>query len=225
MIAVFVRPATPGRTKTRLIPALGPERAALLYRAMACDVLAQACAVPGRVVEVWVAGALQDPDLDFAPPALVRASQPDGSLASRILHTLEVGLVRHGPTMVLGSDAPGLSHLHLEAAFGRLREADVVLGPSADGGYTLIAARRSHPRMFEGVRMSTRHALSDTRNACLHAGLSVALTTPWFDVDRPADLTTLHGLLALSPGLAPHTAAALGLFSVARVLTASPPLR
>ena len=209
MIAVFVRPATPGRAKTRLISALGAEGAATLYRAFAQDVITQACAVRGRQVALWVAGAIDDPDLSYAPAALSRLSQPERDLGTRMLTALDAGLARSAQAMVVGSDAPGLLASDLHLAFERLHDADVVLGPSADGGYTLIAARRTHPRMFEGVRMSSVHALADTRRACLAVGLSCALCPPWFDIDTPADLGTLRGLLSVDPSRAPHTAHAL----------------
>jgi glycosyltransferase A (GT-A) superfamily protein (DUF2064 family) len=114
--------------------------------------------------------------------------------------------------MVVGSDAPGLLAADLHDAFMRLRDADVALGPSADGGYTWIAARRTHPRMFEGVRMSSPHALADTKRACLANGLSCALGPPWFDIDTPADLSTLRALLTVDPSRGPHSARALHAF-------------
>lgn len=209
MIAVFIRPATPGRAKTRLIPALGAHGAALLYRAMAADVIREACAVPARVVTLWTAGAIDDPDLGFAPPALPRRAQPESDLGTRMLTALNAGIAERGQAMVVGSDAPGLLASDLSDAFLRLEHADVVLSPAADGGYTAITARRTHPRMFEGVRMSSPHALADTKRGCLALGLSCALGLPWFDVDTRADLGTLRALVALDPARAPHTASAL----------------
>ena len=51
-LAVFGRPATPGRTKTRLIPVLGEAGAARLYRGFVLDVLAQARAVTHGNIKV-----------------------------------------------------------------------------------------------------------------------------------------------------------------------------
>jgi len=209
VIAVFVRPALAGGAKTRLIPALGAEGAALLYRAMAGDVIEQAClASPGNVV-CWVAGISSDADLDFIPPTLPRRAQPQLDLGDRMRIALEYGIESAGRALVVGTDAPGLSAATMLRSLADLSRQDAVLGPAADGGYTSIGARRTHPAMFEGVRMSTCHALADTQRACEAAGLSVGLGEPWFDIDTPADLTTLHALIGTAPGRAPRTAQAL----------------
>ncbi len=209
MIALFVRPATPGRAKTRLISALGAQGAARLYRAMALDVIDQARCVPSHSLTLWTAGATNDSDLAFLPDDLPRRAQLESDLGARMLAALQTTLKSCEHAMVLGSDAPGMDASALSRGFDQLRQADVVLGPAADGGYTLIAAKRTHARMFEGVRFSSRHALADTQHACVQAGLTIGLVAPWFDVDIPADLSTLRALLAVAPGRAPHTAATL----------------
>lgn len=216
MIAVFVRPARAGYAKTRLIPALTAQGAALLYRAMAADVLEQACLTsPGRVV-CWVAGAIDDPCLDFVPEQVPRMSQPEADLGTRMRVALEHGIGTSGRCLVVGTDAPGLSTTMLAACLGALDTSDVVLGPSADGGYTSIAARVTHAAMFEGVHMSTKHTCSETKQACERAGLSVSLGEPWFDVDCPADLTTLHALIGSAPERAPRTAQTLAKLTAQR---------
>ncbi len=211
VIAVFLRPATPGRVKTRLIPKLGVEAATALYRAFAGDVIEHARAVQGASTTLWVAGRVDDPDLAYAPPALPRSAQPEADLGTRMRVALLAGLDGGGLSLVVGSDVPTLPAQLLADAFSALERHDVVLTPSADGGYMVIAARRTHPAMFSGVRMSTRHALTDTVLACERGGLRVGLTAPWFDVDTPTDLETLSAQLALAPGMAPRTARALGM--------------
>jgi rSAM/selenodomain-associated transferase 1 len=209
VIAVFLRPATPGRVKTRLIPRLGVETATALYRAFAGDVIEHASGVQGASTTLWVAGRVDDPDLAPAAPELPRRAQPEADLGTRMRVALLAGLDGAGQSLVVGSDVPSLPARLLADAFCALERHDIALTPSADGGYMVIAARRTHPAMFSGVRMSTRHALADTVLACEQAGLSVGLTAPWFDVDTPTDLDILRAQLALAPGMAPRTAGVL----------------
>ena len=68
-----------------------------------------------------------------------------------------------------------------------LATADVVFGPSDDGGHVLIAARRVQPDMLSGVSWGTETALAESLASVQRAGLSVATLDPRWDVDEPAD--------------------------------------
>ena len=99
----------------------------------------------------------------------------------------------YGKALIVGSDAPTLPMAQLCEAAAALDSADVVLGPSEDGGFTLIGATRVAAAMFRGVTWSR----PDTRRACAaalqDAGLVAAETrTKGYDVD------TLSGLRRLA---------------------------
>jgi len=68
-----------------------------------------------------------------------------------------------------------------------LDEVDVVLGPSEDGGYVLIGARRVLPGMLADVAWGTEKALSQTCDRLTQAGLSFRLLPQRWDVDEPED--------------------------------------
>src|SRR5205823_2404372 len=69
-----------------------------------------------------------------------------------------------GPVVLVGGDIPALGPRHVAAAFRVLGGHDLVFGPVEDGGFWLVGARRSPLffGLFEGVRWSSPHALSDT---------------------------------------------------------------
>ncbi|MFQ5600056.1 MAG: DUF2064 domain-containing protein [Candidatus Krumholzibacteriia bacterium] len=130
------------------------------------------------------------------------------------------------PTLIVGSDSPslgpgklrrGLERLGATAGAstpaaagsgdpsttvggGRTQDAsaspDVVLGPTADGGYYAIGVRRPFPGLLRGVAWSTEHALEDTRRHAGELGLRVELLEAWSDVDHPEDLHTLARQIA-----------------------------
>ena len=118
-------------------------------------------------------------------------------------------LDRAPAALLVGSDLPTLPTVPLLAAASVLREdrSDVVLGPSADGGFYMIGARGDAPRLGPGVRWSTAHALADTRARL--APRRVAMVRPWYDMDTPEDLRLLRAHLALAPEAAPRTTAVL----------------
>jgi hypothetical protein len=76
-----------------------------------------------------------------------------------------------------------------------------VLGPAADGGYYLVAAKAAHPELFEGVPMGTDTVLEVTLRRAATAGLEVGLLAPMRDLDRIEDLRAAldAGELAASP--------------------------
>ena len=118
--------------------------------------------------------------------------------------------------VMIGSDLPTLPPAHVRGAIERVAPRTVVLGPSDDGGYYLIAlaappAGMPVPDLFSGIRWSTPSALDDTRAAAGRAGLTVTLAPGWHDVDDAADLARLRADLrdAATRARAPATAGVL----------------
>ena len=105
--------------------------------------------------------------------------------------------------IMVGSDVPTLPVDHVRQAIDAVNSQTVVLGPTTDGGYYLMAlACRAEggvavvPDLFSRVRWSTSDALADTREAAQNAGLHVAVVPPWYDVDDEDGLTRLRAELA-----------------------------
>ena len=112
--------------------------------------------------------------------------------------------------ILIGTDVPHLRDQWLDEAEAALDSADVVLGPTDDGGYYLIAMRQPHD-LFSGIEMSTARVLADTLTKAHAAGLTVHLLARTFDIDEADDLSRLRALLEhdrVQPPL-PHTAALL----------------
>lgn len=127
------------------------------------------------------------------------------------------------PVVAVGGDSPGLTAAHLRAALDRLGDHPdrVVAGPSPDGGFYLIAARRPIPGLASGVRWCRRDALASLRRLLAAAGRELVLIAPLADLDRPADL---HRWLARAAALAALPGRVLG--SLLRLLAelARPPI-
>jgi glycosyltransferase A (GT-A) superfamily protein (DUF2064 family) len=128
--------------------------------------------------------------------------QEEGDLGIRMLHAVNAALSGRRPqAVIVGTDAPTLPASHLETVLSS--PADVTLIPTEDGGYCVIACRRTHPDMFRGVRWSGPFTLKDTFKAAWECGLTTAVGPAWFDVDTPGDLARL----AAGPAVPRHTAA------------------
>src|SRR5262249_62418629 len=94
--------------------------------------------------------------------------------------------------------------------FGERGGARVAPGRAREGGSSLLGCVPPLPPLFEGVRWSTPHVLTDTVARLTDGGPQVAVLPPWYDVDTLDDWRMLQGHLSLlrhagvEPGV-PHT--------------------
>ncbi len=190
-LIVFTRLPSPGATKTRLIPAIGPLQAAELQRRMTERTIATARQLNDVCMEVRYAGGTELKMRDWLGGGLMYRPQCGGDLGQRMEcafdDALDEGCER---IVIVGSDCPALTSRRMGEAFDALSESDVVLGPSIDGGYYLIGLRRS-AALFEGVEWGTDSVLASTLKKAESLGLSVKQLGELADIDRPEDLAQL----------------------------------
>jgi glycosyltransferase A (GT-A) superfamily protein (DUF2064 family) len=87
--------------------------------------------------------------------------------------------------------------------------ADVVLGPSEDGGYYLVGMRRVVPELFRDVAWGSAAVYAETVRRCTALGLRRTDLLSAFDVDTGADLVRLAGLIRDGAVRLPRTEEAL----------------
>ena len=116
------------------------------------------------------------------PAGIAVVGQGPGDLGERMRRALAA--CPPGPAVLIGSDIPDLATTHIADAFRLLGSHDLVFGPTRDGGFWLIGARRSPrlPPLFGPVRWSSRYALADTL-ANLQRRVSVGFAVGLEDVD------------------------------------------
>ena len=180
-VLIAAKAPLPGRAKTRLSPPLSPALAARLAEAFLTDVLAVARTVDAAAGFLCPAADAADLRRRFAGVPLV-VQEGDG-----LTGALATGV--RGGAVVLAGDAPGIRPEAITAAASA--GADVVLGPTRDGGFGLIRMRCVRPEIFDGIRWSTGSVLDQTVAASRAAGLSVALLDPVADVDTVDDLAAI----------------------------------
>jgi uncharacterized protein len=206
-VAIFARAVVPGKTKTRLIPALGPDGAARFHQALVSDALGKVAGLKGRAAcDLFIAsGPLPK---EMVPRAFECRRQQGRDLAQRLSRAF-AGLLRaHSRAVVIGTDSPALAPSILRLALEELCTTDAVLGPCLDGGYYLVGLRRTCRGLFSGVRMGTEFAFRDTLGSLLRHGFSCSVLETCTDVDVPDDLSALKKFLTKNPAarrLAPHT--------------------
>ncbi len=188
VLFIFARAPAYGAVKTRLARDVGAAEALRFQRNALRAVIRRFGASPrfDVVLAITPGRRLSDPAF---PRGLARVDQGRGDLGQRMLRTLR--LAGRRPALLIGSDIPEAQARHLDEALRALARARFVLGPTEDGGYWLIGARMPWlvtPRLLDGVRWSSRHALADT-SAML--GDVALLSETLSDVDDGESLSRL----------------------------------
>ena len=179
-LAIFARAPVLGEVKTRLAATVGRQAALAVYDELVA--LTLTTLGPGKgafAPEIWVAG--DSIDVDAWRRRFRVVAQPDGDLGTRMAAAFEDGV-----DVLVGCDIPPLTASYVNRALAALDDADLVLGPTEDGGYCLIAMNEPHPEIFADIPWSTGQVLAATQHAAAH--LRVALLERLWDVDDEVGL-------------------------------------
>ncbi len=191
-LIIFTRYPEPGKTKTRLIPALGAEKAAALQRQMTEYTLSQVRELQKErlvTAEVRFAGGDRTLMVGWLGSDLIYKPQGEGDLGTRMARSLSLACQDNVDSVVIiGTDCPGLNAQLMAKAFKQLHAQDLVLGPALDGGYYLLGLRYFIPELFIGINWGTAEVLQQTVDIATQLNLSVAYLPQLADVDRPEDL-------------------------------------
>ncbi|MDE3012215.1 MAG: TIGR04282 family arsenosugar biosynthesis glycosyltransferase [Pseudomonadota bacterium] len=189
-IIIFAKAPVAGQVKTRLIPALGAERAAALARRMFQHTVDVAVAAAIGPVEVCAAPDRSDPAWHGVevPAALAWSAQGDGDLGMRMARAAQRTLADGQAVLLIGTDCPGLQVRHLHEAEAGLRDHDAVIAPTTDGGYFILGLKQHLPAIFERMSWSTREVAFQTIARLARHRRSVRVQPMLRDVDEAADL-------------------------------------
>jgi len=192
-----------GEVKTRLCPPLDPVQAAALARCFLQDRVEQIMAIAGADPIVAFTPRERGTELRALLPEGVRLVPQTGVDLGARLDRLLTDLLAEGyaGAIAVDADSPTLPTRFLAEACAHLldRAADVVVGPSEDGGYYLIGLRRAARALFRDIPWSTPAVLAETVSRARGLGLRLVLLPTWFDVDTGEDVARLRA----TPGATP----------------------
>ena len=191
-LIIFTRYPEPGKTKTRLIPALGVEGAANLQRQMTEYTLSKVKQVQqstGISFEVRFAGGNLQLMQNWLGTELIYQLQGEGDLGKRMENSFLSAFNRGAQeVIIIGIDCPGVNAQVLTKAFDKIQNCDLILGPAVDGGYYLIGLRRAIGKLFTNIDWGTAKVLQQTVDIAEQLNLSIAYLRTLADVDRKEDL-------------------------------------
>lgn len=196
-LIIFTRFPQPGKSKTRLISALGPEGAAALQQKMTEKIGAEALALKkqrGIPVTCFFSGGSRESMAAWLGDSFDYKQQCGGNIGRRMSDAFTRTFQYTSEAIILvGSDIPELTAKILGDAFITLQNSDAVFGPSRDGGYYLLGLNGKNQQqliktVFERIPWSTSKVLTTSINRLMDSGYSCSLLKTLQDIDRPEDL-------------------------------------
>lgn len=191
-LLIFLKYPMPGLVKTRLAAAVGAEVASEIARTCAELTLEHLRAVRSETTLYVDPPDAMDQVQAWLEWSEVMRPQQGTTLGERLAHaTAEAFTEGASRVVVIGTDSPWLGRHEIEQAFEALADAEVVLGPTEDGGYYLLGLGRPLPALFQGIPWSTASVFSETTAKAQALGLRVQTLSLGYDVDRLEDLQRL----------------------------------
>lgn len=193
---MFAKYWQPGQVKTRLAKSIGEDKAALVYRAFV-ETLLLRFASTGSPQVVF---SPDDRESEFrelgrlanGPDSWQFYPQGEGDLGIRMRRYFQRAFADGVRLAILiGSDSPTVPTGYVNQARRLLELHEVVLGPTDDGGYYLVAARDEVPPIFSGIDWSTDLVWLQTIGWLQQHRVKFAVLPAWYDVDDVQDLHRL----------------------------------
>lgn len=190
-LIIFTRYPEVGKTKTRLIPALGEKGAAKLQQKLTEDTIQKLSQVPVKF-RVYFSGGNEKLMKKWLGDNFSYYPQSEGNLGDRLIAALKETFSEEvEKVVIIGIDCPDLDASLINQAFSELSDKDVVLGKAEDGGYYLIGLRDCISELFQGITWGTDQVLQQTVAIAEKLDLKISYLPMLNDIDTPQDLERL----------------------------------
>ena len=196
LIQLFAKPPVKGKVKTRLIPELGESVATDIYR-YCLDYTIGLVRQSGIDYQLWLSEESQDSIFRDQPYSLQQGTDLGSRMLSAIKSRLEQNANEDSGVILIGSDCLDLTATHLQQAIDALRNHDLVLLPTFDGGYALIGCRRVDAELFANVDWGQKRVLQKTLENAKFLNYRVSLLETVRDIDRLQDVNNYAELKSL----------------------------
>ncbi len=189
-VMVFAKAPIAGEVKTRLGKALGMRQASMIYQKLLFQLLNKLHESKICRIELWCYPNTRHPFFqkcarDFN---LSLRKQTGSDLGLRMMNAIKSGLCRNRFALLMGSDIPTIEIKDIELVSQYIHaKSDVVIIPTHDGGYGLIAMRKSCPELFKNMHWSTKSVLEQTLLRIKRKGLACKLLSAKPDIDIKTD--------------------------------------
>jgi hypothetical protein len=190
-----------GKTKTRLESHLKAEECADLHRAFLKD-------INSKFLNLKKVYTRLDLYLSYTPPKneklfndlidneFIRIPQSGKNLGERMYNAVTDAYQNSKlPVIITGSDLPLLNLDIFTEALAGLKERDIVIGPSKDGGYYLLGMKKPEKSLFDFENWGNQSILDKTIKEASRHNLKSHFLPEASDVDTFKELLDLRAKL------------------------------
>ena len=160
LVLVFCKNQIIGKVKSRLALKIGQKKAFLIYSELV-DKTASIVNSLSSEVHIYYSDYIEEND-KFNSSKIKKFIQKGNNLGDRIINALNISFKNFSPVVVIGSDLWKLEISDIEDTFRILKNKNVVIGPSNDGGYYLIGMNYLDTKIFENKNWGQESVLNDT---------------------------------------------------------------
>ena len=185
-LIIFIKNPVAGKVKTRLAATIGDQRALGVYLNLMQHTRETALAVASNRY-LFYDTELNSKD-DWSPQDYIKEVQVNGDLGDRMQAAFKRVLSENRKAVIIGSDCPEINPEIIDSALRKLELADVVIGPTYDGGYYLLGMKETHSELFTDMTWSIDSVYEETLSRIKKKGLLYAACPMLSDMDNEEDL-------------------------------------
>ena len=187
VLIIFIKNPIKGKVKTRLAESVGNEKALMIYK----ELLKKTVDIASKTEchrELWYSGFINEND-QIDPKLFEKNLQEGANLGEKMSNSFSLAFERGiEKAVIIGSDCPDVTDELIKKAFQSLDKADLVIGPSLDGGYYLLGMKKHHPELFTGIEWSEITVFETTVRKAKNSGLNISELPALNDIDTIEDL-------------------------------------
>jgi rSAM/selenodomain-associated transferase 1 len=191
-LILFIKYPVLGQVKTRIAEALGNYFAFGLYKSLLADISDLTRQINAETIIVY-SGPEGVTFNEFS--GITCILQRGNNIGERMYNAfMDIFSTGSGKCLLIGGDIPDITVEILHEGYDILERADIVLGPTTDGGYYCIGIKEGSLKstFFQNIPWGSSLVFTETINRIKEAGLSWTSLPVLSDLDEINDLKRFY---------------------------------
>lgn len=195
-LIIFTRYPEMGKTKTRLIPAIGEKEATNLHKIMTEKTVLKVARLKQYLdldVNIYFTGGNLSLMTTWLGQQYNYYEQIEGDLGLKMYEAFQHTFTQDNQhIIIIGIDCPSLNLTILKEAFTALNHHHLVIGKALDGGYYLLGLKQLEKSLFTNINWGTSQVFCQTMTIANKLAYNIYQLPILADIDRPEDLKFWH---------------------------------